>query len=132
MPTGCRFYPKRAIQPMSTILFEHMSNSAFPQTSEVWLLRDFVPSIPLINFHPPRSSFQVFNLGIPFVVKPPLSGFQLDLYFSFFFLHFLWFKLPFQVFTLNFFFPFSFHFYLPKPLFRVFNSNESLPLFSQA
>ena len=36
------------------------------------------------NLQSPRPPFQVFNLGIPFAVKPPLSGFQLDLYFPFF------------------------------------------------
>ena len=60
--------------------------------------------MPLINFHPPILLFRVFNLGIPFIVKPSFSSFQLDLSFSFF-VSSLWFKLPFQIFTLN---PFSF------------------------
>ena len=91
---------------------------------------------PWSSFHFPRSPFRVFNLGIPFVVKPPLSGFQLDLYFYFFlFHHFLWFKFPFPVFTLNLFlfsfYFFFFHFCLPEPPFQVFNSDTSLPLSSQ-
>ena len=36
------------------------------------------------NLHHSRLPFQVFNLGILFAIKPPLSGFQLDLYFFFF------------------------------------------------
>ena len=67
------------------------------------------------NLHSPRLPFQVFNLSIPFTIEPPLSGFQLDLYFSFslfYFFIFLWFKLPFRVFTLNLFlFLFCFFFF---------------------
>ena len=37
MSTGHRFYPEWAPQPMSLVLSEHKSNSAFPQTSEAWL-----------------------------------------------------------------------------------------------
>ena len=36
------------------------------------------------NLYSPRPPFQVFNLGIPFAIKPPLSDFQLDLYFFIF------------------------------------------------
>ena len=43
MSTGRRFYPEWAPRPMSLVLSEHMSNSAFPQTSEAWLSRDSIP-----------------------------------------------------------------------------------------
>ena len=59
-----------------------------PQTSETWLLQDSIPRMPLINFHPPISPFRVFNPS-PLLVKPPLSGFQLDLYLSFSFSFFV-------------------------------------------
>ena len=52
---------------------------------------------------------RLFGLSIQvshFVVKSPFSGFQLNFYFFFFI--FFWFKLPFQVFTLNLFLFLSF------------------------
>ena len=99
-----RFYPEWAPWPMSLVLSEHMSNSAFPQTSEAWLSQDSIPWMPLINFLLSRSLFQGFNLGILFVVKPPFRVFNMTSHFLFsshFSSHFLWFKLPFRVFTLN-------------------------------
>ena len=95
MSTSRRFYTEWAPRPMSLVFSEHMSNSAFPQTSEAWLSQDSILWMPLIKFLLPRSPFQVFNLGI-FCSHAALSSFRLDLSFSF-----LWFKLPFQVFTLN-------------------------------
>ena len=86
---------------MSSVLFEYMSNSAFPQTGEAWLSQDSIHWLPLINSLLPRPSFQVFNLGILFVVKPPFRVFNLISHFLFHF--FMWFKLSFRVFTLNLF-----------------------------
>ena len=113
MSTSRRFYPEWAPRLMSLVLSEHMSNSAFSQTSEAWLSQDSIAWMPLINFLLLRPPFQVFNLGILFVVKPPFRVFNLTSHFVFSFhfsSHFLWFKLPFWVFTLNlsFFFFFSF------------------------
>ena len=42
MLTGRRFYPECVLQPMSSVFFEHMSNSAFSQTSETWLSQDSI------------------------------------------------------------------------------------------
>ena len=119
---------------------------SFPSICQILLLHKLAKldykrisffACPWSNPHPFRPPFQIFNLGIPFTVKPPLSCFQLDLYF-FLFHHFLWFKLPFWVFTLNlflfsfYFFYFFLHFCLPEPPFQVFNFDTSLPSSSQA
>ena len=77
MSTGHRFYPEWAPRPMSLVLFEHMSNSVFSQTSEVWLSQDSIPWMPLINFLFLRLPFQVFNLGILFVLNNPLPSLQI-------------------------------------------------------
>ena len=91
MSTGRRFYPEWAPWPMSLVLSEHMSNSAFPQTSEAWLTQDSVPWILLINFLFSKPPFQVFNLGILFIVKPPFRVFNLT--FSFFIFHLIFYGL---------------------------------------
>ena len=103
MSIGRKFYPEWAPWPMSLVLSEHMSNSAFPQTSEAWLSLDSLLWMPLINLLLPRPPFRVFNLGIIFVVMSPFRVFDLTSHFLFLFI-FLWFKLPFRVFTLNPFF----------------------------
>ena len=87
MSTGHRFYPEWAPRPISLVLFEHMLNSAFSQTSEAWSSQDSIPWMPLINFLFPRPPFQVFNLGILFVIKPPFRAFTLN--FSLFLFSFL-------------------------------------------
>ena len=112
MPTNCRFYLERALQPMSSVLSEHMSNSTFSKIGEAWLQKNFTFCLPLIKSPLSQTAFSGFqSRNPPFIVKSSFLGFQLDLYFSFsFFIFcfiFLWFKLPFRVFILSLYL--SFH-----------------------
>ena len=66
---------------------------------------------PWSNLHSFRPPFWVFDLRNPECSQIAFLGFQLDLFFFISF-HFLWFKLPLRVFTLNLFFFFSFFFFL--------------------
>ena len=88
MSTGRGFYPEWAPRPMSLVLSEHTSKSAFPQTSEAWLSQDSVPRILLIDFLFPRPPFQVFNLGILFVVQSPFQVFNLTFIYIYIFISF--------------------------------------------
>ena len=131
MPKGCRFYPEKSLLADVFSPFWAYVKLWFPTNCEAWLSQDSIPWLPLINFLLSRPPFQVFNLGMLFVVKPPFRIFNLTSHFSFFiflFFHFLWFKLPFRVFTLNLFL----FLFLPKPPFRVFNSDKSFFWWPQA
>ena len=95
MSTGRRFYPEWVLQPKSLVFSEHTSKSAFPQTSEAWLTQDSVPWILLINFLFSKPPFQVFTLGILFLVKPPFQVFDLTSHFLFSFYFFCGLNCPF-------------------------------------
>ena len=115
---------------MSLVHSEHTSASVFPLTSELWLWQKSRSLHAPVNFHCLRPPLRVFNLRTSFLGQAAFSGFQLDL-FSFF--YFLWFKLPFRVFSLHLFPFFSFLFffflfYLPQPPFWVFKFGESFLL----